>query len=65
MRFVFFVVNKELSLDKKIITNCAGISLVVQMRELSLHILEVVENGITAGGHGIWIDVEEARDKDQ
>ena len=35
------------------------------MRELSLHILDVVENGITAGGNCIWIEVEEARKKDQ
>ena len=35
------------------------------MRELSLHILDVVENGITAGGNCIWIEVEEARQKDQ
>ena len=35
------------------------------MRELSLHILDVVENGITAGGDCIWIEVEEARKKDQ
>jgi hypothetical protein len=35
------------------------------MRELSLHILDVVENGITAGGNCIWIEVDEARKKDQ
>ena len=35
------------------------------MRELSLHILDVVENGITAGGNCIWIEVEEARHADQ
>jgi hypothetical protein len=35
------------------------------MRELSLHILDVVENGITAGGDCIWIEVDEARKKDQ
>lgn len=35
------------------------------MRELSLHILDVVENGITAGANCIWIEVEEARQKDQ
>jgi signal transduction histidine kinase len=35
------------------------------MRELSLHILDVVENGITAGGNCIWIEVNEARKKDQ
>ena len=35
------------------------------MRELSLHILDVVENGITAGGNCIWIEVEEARQEDQ
>ena len=35
------------------------------MRELSLHILDVVENGITAGGNCIWIEVEEARKADQ
>ncbi len=34
------------------------------MRELSLHILDVVENGITAGGTCIWIEVDEARQKD-
>jgi signal transduction histidine kinase len=34
------------------------------MRELSLHILDVVENGITAGGDCIWIEVDEARKKD-
>ena len=37
----------------------------MQMRELSLHILDVVENGITAGGNCIWIEVEEARQKDR
>ncbi|MGD9236510.1 MAG: ATP-binding protein [Desulfobacterales bacterium] len=35
------------------------------MRELSLHILDVVENGITAGGTCIWIDVEEDDNDDQ
>ena len=35
------------------------------MRELSLHILDVVENGITAGGNCIWIEVDEERKKDQ
>jgi anti-sigma regulatory factor (Ser/Thr protein kinase) len=35
------------------------------MRELSLHILDVVENGITAGGDCIWIEIDEARKKDQ
>ena len=35
------------------------------MRELSLHILDVVENGITAGGNCIWIEVDEARKKDR
>ena len=35
------------------------------MRELSLHILDVVENGITAGGDCIWIEVDEDRKKDQ
>jgi hypothetical protein len=35
------------------------------MRELSLHILDVVENGITAGGNCIWIEVDEARKKDE
>jgi sensor histidine kinase YesM len=35
------------------------------MRELSLHILDVVENGITAGGNCIWIEVDETRKKDQ
>lgn len=35
------------------------------MRELSLHILDVVENGITAGGDCIWIEVDEARNRDQ
>jgi hypothetical protein len=35
------------------------------MRELSLHILDVAENGITAGGNCIWIEVDEARKKDQ
>jgi len=34
------------------------------MRELSLHILDIVENGITAGGNCIWIEVDEARAKD-
>lgn len=34
------------------------------MRELSLHILDVVENGITAGGTCIWIEVDEDRPKD-
>ena len=35
------------------------------MRELSLHILDVVENGITAGGDCIWIEIDENRKKDQ
>lgn len=35
------------------------------MRELSLHILDVVENGITAGGNCIWITVEEDHQADQ
>jgi hypothetical protein len=35
------------------------------MRELSLHILDVAENGITAGGNCIWIEVEEDRQADQ
>lgn len=35
------------------------------MRELSLHVLDVVENGITAGGDCIWIEVDEARKNDQ
>ena len=35
------------------------------MRELSLHILDVVENGITAGGDCIWIEVDEDRKTDQ
>lgn len=35
------------------------------MRELSLHILDVVENGIAAGGDCIFIEVDEARQKDQ
>lgn len=35
------------------------------MRELSLHILDIVENGITAGGNCIRIEVDEARKKDQ
>jgi hypothetical protein len=35
------------------------------MRELSLHILDVVENGITAGGKCIWIKVEEDYKADQ
>ena len=35
------------------------------MRELSLHILDVVENGITAGGTCIWIEVEEDDKADQ
>ena len=35
------------------------------MRELSLHILDVVENGITAGGDCIWIEVDEDHKKDQ
>ena len=35
------------------------------MRELSLHILDVVENGITAGGDCIWIEVDENRKMDQ
>lgn len=35
------------------------------MRELSLHILDVAENGITAGGNCIWIEVNEERKMDQ
>ena len=35
------------------------------MRELSLHILDVVENGITAGGKCIWIEVDENHKADQ
>jgi len=35
------------------------------MRELSLHILDVVENGITAGGDCIRIEVDEDRKTDQ
>jgi anti-sigma regulatory factor (Ser/Thr protein kinase) len=35
------------------------------MRELSLHILDIVENGITAGGDCIWIEIDEARKTDQ
>lgn len=35
------------------------------MRELSLHILDVVENGITAGAHCIWIRVEESTTRDR
>lgn len=35
------------------------------MRELSLHILDIVENGITAGGDCIWIEIDEARKEDQ
>ncbi|MGD2096507.1 MAG: ATP-binding protein [Desulfobacterales bacterium] len=35
------------------------------MRELSLHILDVVENGITAGANCIWIKVEEDHQSDQ
>ncbi|MGD8963008.1 MAG: ATP-binding protein [Desulfobacterales bacterium] len=35
------------------------------MRELSLHILDVVENGIAAGGNCIWIQVEEDHQADQ
>ena len=34
------------------------------MRELSLHILDIAENGITAGADCIRIHVEEARNKD-
>jgi anti-sigma regulatory factor (Ser/Thr protein kinase) len=34
------------------------------MRELSLHILDVVENGITAGGDCIWIEIDEDRKAD-
>lgn len=34
------------------------------MRELSLHILDVVENGITAGGNCVWIEVEEDHQAD-
>ena len=35
------------------------------MRELSLHILDVAENGITAGGDCIWIEIDEERKRDQ
>ena len=35
------------------------------MRELSLHILDIVENGITAGGDCIWIKVDESRKTDE
>jgi hypothetical protein len=35
------------------------------MRELSLHILDVVENGITAGANCIWIQVQEDHKADQ
>ena len=35
------------------------------MRELSLHILDIAENGITAGGDCIHIIVDEARTADQ
>jgi hypothetical protein len=35
------------------------------MRELSLHILDIVENGIAADGDCIWIEVDEARKKDR
>ncbi len=35
------------------------------MRELSLHILDVVENGITAGAHCISIRVEESTARDR
>lgn len=35
------------------------------MRELSLHILDVVENGITAGAHCISIQVEESTARDR
>ena len=35
------------------------------MRELSLHILDIVENGISAGGDCIWVEVDEAPKKDQ
>ena len=35
------------------------------MRELSLHILDIVENGITAGGDCIWIEIDEDRKKDR
>ena len=35
------------------------------MRELSLHILDVVENGITAGGDCVWIEVEEDHQADR
>jgi hypothetical protein len=31
------------------------------LRELALHILDIAENGITAGADCIWIQVEEAR----
>jgi hypothetical protein len=34
------------------------------MRELSLHILDIVENGITAGADLIYISVHEARKED-
>ena len=35
------------------------------MRELSLHVLDVVENGITAGADCIWIEIDEAPKKDR
>jgi hypothetical protein len=35
------------------------------VRELSLHILDVVENGVTAGAHCIWIRVEESTARDR
>ena len=35
------------------------------MRELSLHILDIAENGITAGADCIHIFVEEARSNDR
>jgi anti-sigma regulatory factor (Ser/Thr protein kinase) len=35
------------------------------MRELSLHILDIAENGITAGANCIQIEVEEARIEDR
>lgn len=35
------------------------------MRELSLHILDIVENGITAGANCIWIQVDEDCKKDR
>ena len=35
------------------------------MRELSLHILDIVENGITAGADCIHIEVNESRTDDR